>query len=225
MKTLSFLLPAAMLAMGGFLFVPATANAQAPAPAGAANQQEVLVKITKVNVGVQKTPKIQAEGTTDKRWKPKDWLEIEVDCEALPSKKVRGTGPAPLTYPEVTIKFYVYLEGQSKEKSRILTGESVHANVPIKEAGHSVMYVHPSTILSLTGKAEGNANAVKYWGIEVLIGGEMVGYDVKPGSPGSAKEPWWNMAGAPSKEVGLKKKSETPFSVLWADYHYDERGK
>lgn len=220
MKTFTFLLPAAMLAMGGFLFVPATVNAQAPA---AAPQQEELVKISKVNIGVQKTPKIQAEGPTDKRWKPRDWLEIEVDCEAQHSKKAKD--PKALTYPEVTIKFYVYLEGQSKEKSRILTGEMVHANVPIKEEGHSVMYVHPDTIRSLTGKKEGNVGAVKFWGVEALIGGEMVGYKVSPGAPGSAKEPWWNVAGAPSKEAGLKKKSETPFAMLWADYHYDERGK
>ncbi len=220
MKPFSFLLPAAMLAMGGSIFVPVAARAQAPA---AAAQQEELVKISKVNVGVQKTPKIQAEGPKDKRWTPKDWLEIEVDCEAVLSKKAKDA--RQLTYPEVTIKYYVYLEGQSKDKSRILTGEMVHANVPIKEEGHSVMYVHPSTILSLTGKKEGNPGAVKFWGVEALVGGEMVGYKVSPGAPGTPKDPWWNVAGAPSKEAGLKKKSETPFAILWADYHYDERGK
>ena len=219
MKIITSLLPAAMLLAGGLVFAPASARAQAPAAA----QQEELVKIKDVKVGVQKTPKITADGPKEKRWTPKDWLEIEVDCEAVLSRKSKDTKMT--AYPEVTFKYYVYLEGQSKEKSRILTGEMMHANVPIKEEGHSVMYVHPSTILSLTGKKEGNPGAVKFWGVEVLIGGEMVGYKVSPGAPGSAKDPWWNMAGSPAKEVGLKKKSDTPFSILWADYHYDERGK
>ena len=215
----SSLLSAALLLAAGLVFAPVNASAQAPAAAA----QEELVKIGKVNVGVQKTPKIPADGPKEKRWTPKDWLEIEVDCEAVLSKKSKDLKQT--TYPEVTIKYYVFLEGQSAEKSRILTGEVVHVNVPIKEEGHSVMYVHPSTILSLTGKKEGNPGSVKFWGVEALIGGEMVGYKVSPGAPGSAKDPWWNKAGAPSKEVGLKKKSETPFSILWADYHYDERGK
>ncbi len=222
MKTLTVLSAAAIIACGAVVFQPIVVMAQAPAAGGAA-QQEELVKISKVNVGVQKSPKIPAEGPKDKRWTPRDWLEIEVDCEAVFSKKAKDTKQR--AYSEVTVKYYVYLEGQSKEKSRILTGETVHVNVPIKEEGHSAMYVNPQTIESLTGKKEGNPTAVKYWGVEILIGGEMVGYKVSPGAPGTPKEPWWSAPTAPAKEAGLKRKSETPFSVLWSDYHYEERGK
>jgi len=218
MKTLTLLLPAAMLVTGGLFFAPAVVRAQAPAAPAAAAGKEELVKISKVNVGVQKSPKIPSEGPTDKRWKPRDWLEIEVDCEAILSKKAKDTKQR--AYSEVTFKYFVYLEGQSKEKSRILTGEVVHVNVPIKEEGHSVMYVNPQTIESLTGKKEGNPTAVKFWGVEVTIGGEKVGIKTSTGD-----KPWWDAPTAPAKEAGLKKKSETPFSVLWSDYHYEERGK
>lgn len=217
MNKFTSLLPAAMLTLGALVLVPVHAHAQAPA---AASAKEELVKISKVNVGVQKTPRIMADGPTDKRWKPKDWLEIEVDCEAKLSKKT--TDKDQKAYPEVTFKYYVYLEGQSKEKSRVLTGEVSHTNVPIGEPIHSVMYVTPSTILNLTGKPEGNAGAVKYWGVEVLIGGEMVGFKA---SVGSADKPWWEAPSAPAKAAELKNKMETPFSILWADYHLDVRGR
>jgi hypothetical protein len=197
-------------------------NAQTPA---AGSAKEELVNIKKVNVGVQKTPKIQFDGPTDKRWTPKDWLEIEVDCDILKSKK--SPDPKQTTYDEVTLKFYLYLEGQDRTKSRILTGEVVHTNVPIDKDQHSVMYVTPSTIFDLTGKKEGNPASVKYWGVIATVGGNVVGYKVSSGAPGTADKPWWEMGGdkAPSKEAGLKRKSETPFAMLWADYHLDERGK
>ncbi len=215
MKKLVALFPATMLALGGVAMTPSAVFAQA-APA-ASTAKEELVKISKVNVGVQKTPKIVADGPTDKRWKPKDWLEIEVDCEAKLSKK--ATDKKQTTYPEVTFKYYVYLEGQSTDKSRILTGEVAHTNVPIGEPIHSVMYVTPSTILNLTGKPEGNASAVKFWGVEVLIGGEEVGRKTS-----QADKPWWEAPKAPAKEAGLKNKMETPFAILWGDYHLDVRG-
>ena len=98
----------------------------------------------------------------------------------------------------------------------------VHANVAIGETGHSYVYITPSTILNLTGKPEGNIGAVKFWGVEALVGGEMVGFKA---SNGTAEKPWWDSPSAPAKEAGLKKKSETPFAIFWADYHFDEKGR
>lgn len=218
MKKFTALVSTAVLAFGGLVLTPVTASAQAPA--AAAGGKEELVKIKDVKVILQKTPKIIAEGPTEKRWKPKDWLEIEVECDVKPSKK--GADKKQTTYPDVTFKYFVYLEGQSKDKSRILTGEVVHANVPINETGHTSMYITPSTILNLTGRPEGNIGAVKFWGVQAVIGGETVGFKA---SVGTADKPWWEAPSAPAKEAGLIKKSETPFSIMWADYHYDERGR
>ena len=198
----------------------ADVHAQVPSTTSA---KEELVNIKKVIVSVQKTPKIQADGPTDKRWTPKDWLEIEVDCDILKSKKSKD--PKQNSHESVTFKYFVYLEGQSKEKSRILTGEVTHGNVPIEKDQHSVMYLTPSTIFDLTGKKEGNPSAVKFWGVVATVGGETVGYKVSPGAPGSADKPWWEAPTAPAKEAALKKKSQTPFSILWADFHLDESSK
>ena len=211
-----------LLCLGGIVLASSLASAQTTPPAAGGGKEE-LMKIKNVEPIIQKTPKFQVEGPKEKHWKPKDWLELEVDCEALPSKKSKEK---QTTYAEVTFKYYVYLEGQSADKSRILTGEVVHTNVPIKEASHSCMFVTPSMIFSLTGKQEANANAIKYWGVVVTIGGEMVGYKVKPGSPGSSEKPWWDEPKAPAKEQNVRKnKNETPFAILWADYYYDIRGK
>jgi hypothetical protein len=216
MKLLTALKSAAVLCLGGIMLAPATVSAQAPA----APAKEELVRIRDIKAILQKSPKIPAEGPTDKRWKPRDWIEIEVECDVKPSKK--NTDKNMTTYSEVTFKYYVFLEGQTKEKSRILTGEVVHASVPINQTGHSSVYIHPDTILSLTGRPEGNIASVKLLGVEAQIAGETVGFKASSGTP---QAPWWNAPTAPAKEPGLKRKSETPFSILWSDYHYSERGK
>ncbi len=219
MKKLLPLFPAIALAIGGLVFAPASARAQAPA----ANAKEELVKIKSGETILQKTPKFQVDGPRDKHWTPLDWIEIEVEAEAILSKK--STDKKQISYPEATFRYYVYLEGQSPDKSRILTGEVVHTNVPIKEKIHSCMFITPSTIKSLTGKQEGSPSSIKYWGVTVTIGGEMVGYKVKAGSPGTAEKPWWEDPKAPAKEAALKNKNETPFSMLWADYYLDIKAK
>jgi len=207
-----------LLSLGGLAFVPAGALAQAPA-APAAGKEE-LVKIKDVKVEVQREPKFTGDGPKDKRVKYKDWLEIEAECEAVPSKGAHDKKQT--TYPEVTFKYYVYLEGASKDKNRILTGEVVHTNVPIKEASHSAMYVPPNAIFGVSGRYEAQPALVKAWAVVATVGGETVGFKA---SAGSLAQPWWDGATMPPKEPGLKNKGETPFSILWGSYHLDIKGK
>lgn len=201
----------------------ATAGAQ-DAPA----KKEKLVEFKDIKVGVQKTPDFTLRGTTDKRWKQKDWLEIEPEFK---TERPAGGDRTAEVIPELTFKYWVFLNSATKENARVLTTTVTHTNVPIDEVSHSVAYISPSTILKVTGKQEGNLGLVTYYAVEVTQGSNVVGFFSK-GPKGTSKDPsdkagrWWEAPSAPkSDEGGLLSKPETPFAPLWGDYHADVKPK
>jgi hypothetical protein len=222
MKRILTFVPAAVLALAALS--PSPAAAQAPAAGAAAEPaapaaagKEKLVDISKVDINIQKTPQIQATNVKDKRWTPKDWIEIEVEATAELSKTEKDKSRK--TYDEVTFKYYAYLTGSSAKKSRVLTGEIVHVNVPIKEKIHSVAYITPSQLQKVTeATATGPANPtmVKAWGVQVLIDGQEVGRKTSD----SNKE-WWSNPSLPPQEAALLNQADTPFAPLWGDFHLE----
>lgn len=188
---------------------------------------EKLVDFKDIKIQVQKTPDFTLKGgTTDKRVRPKDWIEIEPEFR---TEQPAGDKKAEVV-PELTFKYYVFLNSSVKENARILTAEVVHTNVPIDEATHSVVYISPSTIKRVTGKPEGNVGLVSYFAVEVTSGGQTVGFYSK-GPKGISKNPnekdgkWWSAPSAPPQEPALLSKLKTPFAPLWGDYHADEKLK
>jgi hypothetical protein len=206
----------ALLGIGGLALAPRLAQAQAPAAA----PKEILVDVDKVSIDIQKTPDFNVPNVTPKRFIPKDWIEIEVDCQAKLSKN--ATDKDQKAYDEVTFQYYAYLSGNADaKKNRVLTGEVVHVNVPIGEKIHSVVYISPRTILKITEKPGPATKAlIRAWGVAVFIKGTEVGRRTSDGN----KE-WWNDARLPQKEAALLDKSKTPFAPLWGDYHLDVRAK
>lgn len=200
------------------------ASAQTPAASGGATAgKEKLVEIKDIRVAVQKTPDFTMKGgTTDKRFRPKDWIEIEPEFRALRPANDRKSE----SIPALTFKYYVYLNSSVKENARILTAEVVHTNVPIDEVTHSVVYISPSTIRRVTGKPEGNVTLVAGYAVEVTKGSEIVGFFSKFGgsssdNPNDPKAKWWASDKAPTAEPALLAKPATPFAPLWGDYHAD----
>ena len=191
--------------------------------------KDKIVDIKDIKVAIQKTPDFSMKGsTTDKRWRPKDWLEIEPEFKMprSPSDKKAEV------VPEATFKYYVYLNSASgvKENARILTAEVTHTNIPLEEMSHSVVYISPSTILRVTGKAEGNVGLVAAYAVEITKGGELVGFLSKLGgssmnSPTAPNAKWWELPKAPPQEPGLLSKNQTPFAPLWGDFHADVKAK
>ncbi len=198
-----------LLALAGLLISAVPAYAQ-DAPA---DQKKIkLVEFTEVKPAAQKTPDFTLKGgTTDKRWKPKEWIEIESTLKVSPPK---GDSKSEVI-PELTFNYYVYLNGPVAENRRVLTGTVVHTNVPLKETVHAVVYISPSTILKVTGKPEGSLNQVSMLAVQVTMGGDLVGQFVK------GDENWWKNPKAPTAEALLLNKLETPFATLWGDYHLD----
>lgn len=202
-------------------------SAFAQDPPATPSKKEKLVEIKDIKVAIQKTPDFSMKGsTTDKRWKPKDWLEIEPEFKTLRSV----TDKKAEVIPELTFKYYVFLNSSVKENARILTAEVIHTNVPIDEVTHSVVYISPSTILRVTGKPEGNSTLVSAYAVEVTKGGEVVGFFSKIGgssvdNPNDPKGKWWEMKTAPQQEPALLAKPNTPFAPLWGDFHADVKAK
>jgi hypothetical protein len=202
----------ALLAIATSLAGLVTVHAQAPAAA----KKEILIDVDKVNVEIQKTPQFNVPNVKDKRFTPKDWLEIEVDCTAKLSKTEKDKDKK--AYEQVVFKYYAYLSGNpDPKKNKVLTGEVTHVNVPIGEKLHSVMYVSPSAILKITEGKPVAPSMIQAWGVSVFIGGEEVGRKTSV----SGNQEWWTKPGLPATEAALLDKTKTPFAPLWADYHLE----
>jgi len=215
------LLPLILCGFAGFAWSASTATAQAtPAAPAAGAKKEVLVEVDKVNVELQKTPDFAVPNVKQKRFTPKDWIEIEVDCEAKLSKDEKDK--TKKAYAEVSFKYYVYFQGTpDSKKNRVLTGEVTHVNVPIKEKIHSVMYISPTALIKLTdGSPAVNKAMVQQWGVAVFIDGQEVGRKTSQNN-----QEWWTKPGLAATEALLLDKTQTPFAPLWADYHMEVRAK
>lgn len=194
-----------------------------------AKPKEKLVEFKDIKVAVQKTPDFATKGTTtEKRWKPKDWMEIEPEFRVKRSPNDKRAE----VVPELTFKYYVFLNSSTaKENARILTTEVVHTNVAIDEVAHSVVYISPSTILRVTGRPEGNSTLVSAYAVEVTKEGQTVGFFSKFGGK-TVDDPdekaggrWWEIKTAPPQEPALLSKPQSPFGPLWGDYHSDVKAK
>lgn len=181
---------------------------------------EKLVDIKDVIIQVQKTPDIAAKNVKEKRWVPKDWIEVEIPFVAIAPKAARGDFKV---FESLVFKYFVLFENPDPKKRKTLTTEVTHMNVPVGENVASVAYISPSSILALTGKPRAEANAVTFWGVEVTYNGNTVGFLSSKGkTPSDAGAEWWKSDKAPPQAPGmLLNKSQTPFAPLWGDYHCD----
>ena len=172
--------------------------------------------VDKVNVEIQKTPQFNVQNVKEKRFTPKDWLEIEVDCKAKLAKDEKDRNKK--AYDKVEFKYYAYLSGNAdSKKNRVITGEVTHVNVPIDQEIHSVMYISPATVLKITEGTKPVAKTmVEAWGVAVFINGEEVGRKTS-----KTNKEWWKDPGLPPQEAAMLDKTKTPFAPLWYDFHLE----
>ncbi len=147
----------------------------------------------------------------NKRFTPKDWLEIEAGMKVQLAPE-----PKSKTLDRMTVKWYVAVKNPEKAGSMLLLTKDIeHVNVPLEESIFSSVYLSPGSIKRLTGSDKGGKGAVEYVGYEVLVNGEKVAMESNKGKPG-----WWNAASdkiSRSESVPLLSKAETPFSNMWWD--------
>jgi hypothetical protein len=199
----------AALAFGGH------AIAQAPATAPA-----VKVDIKKVAVAEQGTPDVPAGNVTPKRWRPKKWLELDVEFEI---KVPQDAGGRNGTYGALQMNVFLALQHTTKDgKKEVIKGTLNLSNIPAGESCHALAYVSPASLRAIFQKDNVLATSdVQGWGVEFIADGQRVAGDSSLG-----KQPWWEKAESFSFIDGvLLAKSESPFALLFGDYDVQAKTK
>ena len=178
MKILSLSLAAAL-----GLLIPASAQTMV-APGS--------VKLGKVQPAVVKTPEYSLTSGPQKRSKPADWLEVEIEYETKAEE-----------IDELTFSYTIMIE------KKLLTGQVTHINIPKGREHFSVVYVAPRTLEKLTGgKALTGASIENVW---VTVERQGMKLDqpqsFKPGA----------IPNLPQQTGLVLNKDETPFAPLFYD--------
>jgi hypothetical protein len=179
--------------------------------------KEIKVDVKSCKLDQTYTPDFGVPNVTQKRWKPKQWVEMET---ILDIKLAPALGGRDGTYAALTVKYYVGFNKQNKERKNIvLTGTVNYKNIVASEPNVALAYVTPATLKRVLEKDNAGKNDVTAFGLEVQAGGQTVAAHSSNGSF------WWiNADKQPNTEKfdfqdgEVLPKSKTPFSVLWADY-------
>lgn len=190
---------------------------------------QVRVKVKGVKVEQQYTPDFGARNVTEKRWKPKQWIEIDTELDVDIAADLGGKEG---TYPSLEFKYFIAVNQKTKEgKNIVLTGSLTYENIPASKAGdatHALAYVTPATLKKALLKDTGGKADVSAIGMEIHAGGQML-----PGAFfSSTSSPWW--VGADKLPDSTKfefqdgaviPKGKTPFAPLWGDYDLQSKAQ
>lgn len=150
----------------------------------------------------------------DKGFKPKDWLEMEVEFE-LDAKPATKDGFAD----RVTVQWYAAVKKREGGGYWLLNKNVEHVNVKIGEKLFSSVYISPNTYERLTGSEKVSKGDIKAVGGAILINGVRVGlFSTEAIRNGGT--PWWEAASdalARTDKFPMLNKNETPFKILWYD--------
>jgi hypothetical protein len=154
------------------------------------------VKLGKVSPSVVKTPEYQIVGGENKRFRNREWLELEVEYATQPEE-----------IDELTFKYTVLLEG-----NHLLDGEVTYVNIPKDREHYAVMYIPPRALEKITGgKPLSPASIVNVW-VEVTHSGQALD------KPASFKpSPALNAINLPHTTGLILTKDQTPFAPLYYD--------
>lgn len=150
-----------------------------------------------------------------KKFKPKDWLEVEMKFKV----KMDPKNYKEKFVDKVTVKWYVAVKVKidGKEKVRLLEKEVNYVNVPTDEDLYASVYLSPAAVKRISGGDRAAKGVVEAVGGEIRINGseavKQSGYfTTLPRSKGK----WWEEL-SPYNKIPLRNKNETPFKFLWWD--------
>ncbi|SKB01526.1 hypothetical protein SAMN02745166_03394 [Prosthecobacter debontii] len=182
-----------------------TASAQTAAPA-------VKVDGGKLEIKSIQTPQFQASNVGEKRWRPKDWMEVDFSFQIKLPQSAGGRNGA---LDSLAVTYYIALNAQTKDgKYEVIKGAFNYVDIPASEDCHALAYVSPATLRRLLQKDGFTPSDIKAWGYEVTVGGQRI-----EGNSSMGKAPWWEKTESFSMNEGVMlAKTETPFGILWGDY-------
>ena len=156
-----------------------------------------------------------------KRWKPKEWLEVELKL------KIESSDRKETHADRVTVRWYIaakVTEGTTT-KVRVLEKEVDYVNVPLKEDIYVSVYLSPSAIKRISGRDNAAKSILEGVGGEVMVNGSQPVknsgiFSTLPESKGK----WWDSMARYNK-IPLRNKNETPFKFLWWDRYAEIEDK
>lgn len=172
--------------------------------------QRYKVEVQKPKFDDLQSPQVGGN-TGSKSFKPKDWLEAEVQFKIISSNKEAKF------VDRVTVKWYVAAKNPDGRGYVLLEKEVNYINVPINEDVYSSVYLSPTAIKRISGRDRAGKSILSHVGGEILVNGSKpegkTGYFTSKGKPG-----WWT-SGKLSRydKIPLRNKNETPFKFLWWD--------
>ncbi len=171
------------------------------------------IKLAQVDMKIESqfTPQIQATNLVDKRWRPKQWLEVQVDFKATIARSLGGREG---TYPSIDVKYYAALAGiKNKDgKQVVISGTVTYKDVANGE-NHVLAFVSPASLKRLLQKENGGKGDISLFGCEITAGGEVIGGKSSSGGK------WWEAAADKmALEDVMVSKDKTPFAPFWGDF-------
>lgn len=178
--------------------------------------KEVKADVKKVQAEAQFTPDFTVNYTNPKRWKSKQWLEVDVAFEI---KKANVPGDTSPVVDSLDFKFFVGLNKTNKEgKNIVLTSSITYLNAMEREQLHAMAFMSPSALMGVLEKASFTNADIRAVGIEIYKGGALAGWHSSAGAR------WWEKLDAFDVRDGLLvPKSKTPFHPLWGDYDLETK--
>ncbi len=149
------------------------------------------VKLGKVQPAMQKTPEYNLTSGPQKRSKPADWLEVEVEYETKAEE-----------IDELTFTYTIMIA------RKLVTGQVTHINIP-KGQHFSVMYMAPRTLEKLNGGKALTGSSIENVWVTVERQGMKLALpeSFKPGA----------IPNLPQLTGLVLNKDETPFAPLFYD--------
>lgn len=172
--------------------------------------KEVKVDVKKITAQAQNTPQFNVQNMVDKRWRPKAWLEIDVEFEAK-----KATADTTVGIDSLEFRYFVGLNKVDKATGKhvVLTATINYVNIAEKESQRALAFVAPASLSKILEKTTFVNADIKAVGVEVYKGAAVAGFS------STTSNRWWaNMDQFSVVDGALLPKKSTPFAPLWGDY-------
>jgi hypothetical protein len=176
--------------------------------------EEVKAKVKDVKTQATQTPDFQLTNVGNvKRWKQKEWLEVDIEFEI---DLAQSAGGRDGTLDIIQVNLYLALNAKNDDGKRyVAKATQAFQNVPASEDTHVLFFMSPATLKRIFEKDNFLPTSdIQGWGVELVVGGEVLAGDSSLGN-----QKWWESADNFAMMDGvLVTKNNTPFAPLWGDY-------
>ncbi len=174
--------------------------------------QQYKVEIDKPTFDGLLSPDVDGK-TTLKKFKQKEWLEVEVKI------KIEASDKKETFADRVSVRWFVGLDvtENGATRPRVIEKEVDYVNVPLNEDVYISVYLSPSAVMRMSGRDRATEGLIMGAAGEITVNGvtpykNSGMFSTLPKSKGK----WWDELPRYNK-IPLRNKNETPFKFFWWD--------